>query len=249
MDYDAELRAHNEHLRAATAIRAGEQVLDVGCGAGQTTREAARAAAPGHVLGIDVSVPLLERARERSAAEGLANVTYELGDAQVHRFPCARFDLLISRFGTMFFADPVAAFRNIAGALRPGGRVVLLVWQTLERNEWAVAIDAAVGATPSPGPGPFSLGDPAVASGILERAGLRDIGFADVHEPMFYGPDVEAALEWVRGFQSTRDALARLDPAETLPALDRLHDTLAAHNDDRHGVVFDSRAWLVTARR
>jgi SAM-dependent methyltransferase len=245
MDYDAELRAHNEHLRAATGIRPGEQVLDVGCGAGQTTREAAAAAAPGHVLGVDVSESLLARARELTPND---NVTYELGDAQVHAFASEHYDIVISRFGTMFFADPVAAFRNIAGALRPRGRVVLLVWQTRERNAWAEAIDAAVGATPERD-GPFSLGDPAVTTGILERAGLSEIGFADVHESMFFGPDVDTALEWVCGFTSTRDALARLEPAEHAAALDRLRETLAAHYEDSHGVVFDSRAWLVMARR
>ena len=245
MDYDAELRAHNEQLRAATAIRAGEQVLDVGCGAGQTTREAAAAAAPGHVLGVDVSAPLLARARELTSND---NVTYELGDAQVHRFAREHYDIVISRFGTMFFADPVAAFRNIAGALRPGGRVVLLVWQARERNEWSEAIDAAVGATPE-SDGPFSLGDPAVTTDILEQAGLSDVGFGDVHERMFFGPDVETALEWVRGFTSTRDALERLDPTERAAALARLRNTLAAHLDGGRGVVFDSRAWLVTARR
>jgi ubiquinone/menaquinone biosynthesis C-methylase UbiE len=107
--FDDELRAHNAHLRAAAAIRSGEDVLDVGCGSGQTTRQAARAAAPGRVLGVDVSEPALERARELSAAERLDNVGYEHGDAQVHPLGRGRFDVAISRFGVMFFADPVAA--------------------------------------------------------------------------------------------------------------------------------------------
>jgi SAM-dependent methyltransferase len=247
MDYDAELRAHNVHLRRAAAIQAGEAVLDIGCGAGQTTREAARAAAPGRVLGVDVSEPMLERARALTAAERLENVAYELGDAQSHRFAAAHYDVAISRFGTMFFSDPVEAFRNITRALRPGGRVALLVWQARERNEWAQAIGAAVEEAALED-GPFSLGDPAVTTGILEHAGLRRVGFADVHEPMFFGPDVEAALEWVTGFQSTRDALAALDGAGAARALDRLRDTLAARHG-REGVVFDSRAWVVTARR
>ena len=166
--YDDELRAHNERLRAAAAIRPGEEVLDIGCGAGQTTREAAGAAAPGRVLGIDVSQPALERARELTAAEGLDNVTYEQGDAEVHRFEPGRFDVAISRFGVMFFSDPVAAFANIARALRRGGRVVLLVWQRRERNEWDAAIDAALGAPPPSARGePFSLGEPAVTQSVL----------------------------------------------------------------------------------
>jgi ubiquinone/menaquinone biosynthesis C-methylase UbiE len=111
--YDAELRAHHEHLRAAYGITAGDDVLDIGCGTGLTTREAARAAAPGRVLGVDVSARMLERARQVTAAEQLENVRYELGDAQVHRFDPAAFDVAISRFGTMFFSDSAAAFDNI----------------------------------------------------------------------------------------------------------------------------------------
>ena len=144
IDYDFELRAHNERLRAAVAVEPGQRVLDIGCGAGQTTREAARAAAPGHVLGIDLSVPLLERARTLAAAERLDNVTFEHGDAQVYPFARGHFDLAISRFGAMFFSDPPAAFGNIARALRPRARLVLLVWQSRPRNEWAMAIESAL---------------------------------------------------------------------------------------------------------
>src|SRR5918997_1528248 len=113
MDYDAELRLHNKALRRACAILAHERVLDIGCGAGQTTREAARVASHGSAMGIDTSAPMIARARALAAAEGLRNVRFEHGDAQVHPLPSQGFDVAISRFGTMFFADPVAAFRNI----------------------------------------------------------------------------------------------------------------------------------------
>jgi SAM-dependent methyltransferase len=148
--YDAELRAHHEHLRVAYGISPGDKVVDIGCGTGLTTREAARAAAPGRVVGVDVSERMLERARQLTAAERLGNVRYELGDAQVHRFDPARFDVAISRFGTMFFSDPAAAFANIAAALRPEARLVLVVWQRLEDNEWARAIDAELGDEAQP---------------------------------------------------------------------------------------------------
>ena len=95
-----------------------DRVLDIGCGAGQTTRDAARAASSGSVLGVDISEQMLERARRLTLEAGLRNITYELGDAQVHRFQPAYFDVLISRFGTMFFADLVAAFANLAHASR-----------------------------------------------------------------------------------------------------------------------------------
>ncbi len=250
--YDAELRAHHEHLRAAYGISPGDEVVDIGCGTGLTTREAARAAAPGRVIGVDVSERMLERARELTAAERLDNVRYELGDAQVHRFDPAGFDVAISRFGTMFFSDPAAAFANIADALRPGARMVLLVWQRHDQNEWARAIDAALGDAaqpPQPGADPFSLGDAEATAGILEGAGFDGIGFEDVDEPVVYGHDLDAALAIVRGFQDTRAALAGLSDGEAARTVERLRETLAAHYSDERGVVLDSRSWLITARR
>ena len=246
--YDDELRAHNERLRAAAGVRGGERVVDIGCGAGLTTREAARAAAPGAVLGIDVSGPALERARELAAADGLENVTYEEGDCQTYPFVPRSFDVAISRFGVMFFSDPVAAFGNIARALRPDGRFVALVWQRHGDNEWAVAVDEAVGSTMADDMSAFSLGDPDVTTRILERAGFDDVGFEDVNEPVFYGPDLAAALEWVRGFRDVSESLSRFDPDARDRALERLRDVLAAHRRRDRGVAFDSRAWLVTAR-
>ena len=252
LDYDAELRAHHEHLRGAYGLQPGHAVLDIGCGAGLTTREAARAAAPGSVVGVDVSERMLERARQLTAAERLDNVRYELGDAQVHRFEPAGFDVAISRFGTMFFSDPAAAFANIAAALRPQARLVLLVWQTHDDNEWARAIDAALGAAaqpPRPGADPFSLGDAEATAGLLEDAGFEALRFEDVNEPVLYGHDVDAALTIVRGFQDTRAALASLSDDEAARSVERLRDMLAAHHSDERGVALDSRSWLITARR
>ena len=250
--YDAELRAHHEHLRGAYGISPGDEVLDIGCGTGLTTREAARAAAPGRVVGVDVSERALERARQVTAAEGLDNVRYELGDAQVHRFDPASFDVAISRFGTMFFSDPGSAFANIAAALRPEARLVLLVWQRHQDNHWAQAIDAALGdaAQPPPAGGdPFSLGDPDATARVLESAGFTGVRFEDVREPVFYGHDLDAALALVRGFQDTSAALASLSDGEAARTVERLRETLAAHHTDEHGVALDSRSWLITARR
>src|SRR5829696_2883178 len=171
--YDAELRRHNEVLRRAAGIRPHDHVLDIGCGTGQTTRQAARTARAGSALGVDISAPAITRARELTRAQGLRNVTFEQADAQTHRFPPQRFDLAISRFGTMFFDDPVAAFTNIGQALRPAGRLVMLVWQAPERNEWDVAIhqslDTAEGpaAGAPPGSEAFSLADPPTVTQIL----------------------------------------------------------------------------------
>jgi ubiquinone/menaquinone biosynthesis C-methylase UbiE len=119
--YDAELRRHNEVLRRAVGVQSHDHVLDIGCGTGQTTRQAARTAQAGSALGVDFSAPAIERARELARAEGLGNVTFEHANAQVHRFPQERFDLAISRFGTMFFDDPAPRSPTSAGrCARPG---------------------------------------------------------------------------------------------------------------------------------
>ena len=252
MDYDAELRLLNDVLRRAYGIERHDQVLDIGCGAGQTTREAARMAAEGGALGVDLSVEAIGRARELAQAGGVRNATFVHADAQVHPFPSERFDLAISRFGTMFFLDPVAAFANIGRALRPAGRLVTMVWQGHEQNEWSLAIEEALGASSdepaSEAPDPFSLADPAKVEGILDVAGFTDVTFTDVHQPIYYGRDVAAALKWVRGFTCTKEVLARLGTAPKERALGRLREKLAAHAS-RDGVWFDSRAWIVKARR
>ncbi|MGB6577811.1 MAG: methyltransferase domain-containing protein [Streptosporangiaceae bacterium] len=253
-DYDDELRLHHEVLRRACGVQPHEQVLDIGCGLGQTTCEAARLARAGSALGVDISASAIERARELAQAQGIRTVTFECADAQVHRFPQERFDLAISRFGTMFFGDPAAAFANVGRALRPAGRLVMMVWQAHGRNEWNVAIRQSLAvpggaaAAGFAGPDPFSLADPQAVTGILEAAGFADVAFTDVHEPVYYGPDVAAALDWVRGFRCTSDVLSRLDPAAAARALGRLREMLAAHLSG-NGVWFDSRAWIVTARR
>lgn len=253
VDYDAELRLHDKVLRRACGVQPYEQVLDIGCGLGQTTCEAARLAREGSALGVDISESAIERARELARAQAARNVTFECADAQVHRFPQERFDLAMSRFGTMFFDDPAAAFANVGRALRPAGRLVMMVWQAHERNAWDVAIRQSLAGTEGSaaagyaGSDAFSLADPPTVTGILETAGFADVAFTDVHEPVYYGPDVAAALDWVRGFACTSDALDRLDPAAAERALGRLREMLAAHLTG-DGVWFDSRAWIVSAR-
>ena len=249
-DYDAELRLHNEHFRAAARVGPGDRVLDIGCGTGQTTREAARAAVTGSAVGVDLSASMLERARQLSDDQGLRNITYLQADAQVHRFPPTHFDLCISRFGAMFFADPIAAFTNIGRALRPAARLVLLVWQDRDRNEWASAIRqtlTAATATPTCRRDPFSLADPTITEGILAAAGFTEVSFTDANEPVYYGPDSVTAFDNVLRLWD-KDVLANLDAATAEQARTRLRATLAAHNTDG-GVYFDSRAWIITARR
>jgi SAM-dependent methyltransferase len=252
--FDAEDRPHNERFRAAAAVTARDRVLDIGCGTGQSTRDAARAAKAGSALGVDLSAQMLEHARGISREEGLTNISFEQADAQVHPFPAGGFDVAISRFGSMFFDDPVAAFGNIGHAVRSGGRLVLLVWQARELNAWsttirdAIAGDREVPPPPATGASPFSLGDPDVAGGILTAAGFTEINFTDVHEPVYYGPGADVALGVVSGLRSTRDLLADMDAGQADKARERLRATLAAHQTSA-GVLFDSRTWIIAARR
>ena len=179
-DLDAQLSEVTDRLLAACAARPGERVLDIGCGAGGSTLAlAAAVGAVGSVLGLDLSEPLLARAEERRRDLALGNVRFARGDAQDHPFAPGGFDLAASRFGVMFFADPVAAFRNIARALRPGGRLVFVAWAGPEHNPWfaipqraAVARLGPVAPTPPDAPGPMAFRDAARVTGLLEAAGL-----------------------------------------------------------------------------
>lgn len=253
VDYDSELQRHNRVLRQAYGIRPRDRVLDIGCGTGQTTRDAARMAVEGGAMGIDSSKEMIQRADELSRREGVRNVTFQRADAEHHPFPPEQYDVAISRFGTMFFAHPVVAFANIARALRPSARLVMMVWQEHPQNEWSVEIDRALSGgearatDPWKRPGPFSLADPTEVRQILSEAGFTEVRFSEVNEPVYYGRDSSAALEFVSRFESTSDTLGRLDPGAAERALDRLRHTLAAH-ESGNGVWFDSRAWIVTAQ-
>jgi SAM-dependent methyltransferase len=251
-DYDAELSRYHLRLRAAVDVQPADRVLDIGCGTGQTTRDAAGSATSGSALGVDVSPAMLGRARELSQAQGLDNVSFELADAQVHAFTPSSFSLGISRFGTMFFSDAVAAFGNIGSALRHGARLVQLVWQADDDQEWSRAIRQALGGgravPPALGGAAFSLADPAVATGALTSAGFRTVEITEVREPVYYGPDAASARDAVCELQMVSGLLTGLDTVAKERALDRLLTMLDAH-DTGDGVWLDSAAWLVTAHR
>lgn len=251
-DYDAELRHYHARLLEEVDICRDDHVLDVGCGTGQTTRAAARASTGGHALGIDISAPMLARARRLTDREALTNATFEQGDAQVHPLAAAGFTVALSRFGTMFFTDPIAAFSNIATALRPGARFVQLVWADGHRQEWRTAVQQALTgelrlAAPSAEVPTFSLADPSAVRAVLSSAGFVDVRVAEVCEPVYYGADAASALDAIRSLHMTREALRDLDDASADRALSRLRTVLEAR--DTQGVWFDSSAWLVTAHR
>jgi SAM-dependent methyltransferase len=180
---DALLAPALEVLLVHAGLVPGERVLDIGCGTGASSLAAALAVgSEGRVEGVDIAAELLSRAAERAASAGLGNLRFTLADAAVHPFPPAGHDALISRFGAMFFTDPVAAFANLARALRPGARVVLVAWAELARNPWfALPRDAAerrLGPAPADdpvAPGPMAFQDRARVAGLLEAAGFRDV--------------------------------------------------------------------------
>ncbi len=251
---NASLVAHTEVLLGAADVRATDRVLDVGCGTGQTTRACARRAVGGDVVGVDLSSAMLQRARERAEADGLHNVVFEQGDAQVHPFPVERFDLVMSRFGVMFFADPVTAFANLHRATAPGGRLAAVVWQPVERNDWialpraALALGRELPSIPTDAPGPMGLADPDRTCRILADAGWSDVHLDDVAVPYRYGADVESATTHARDVGMLRALLEGLDDRQTEQAVDALRAVMAEH-DSHHGVRLDSRIWVVRAVR
>jgi SAM-dependent methyltransferase len=252
--YETRGAGHRRLLLQAAAIASGERVLDLGCGNGASTREAARMAEPGEVVGIDLSTAMLTNARARSAAAGLTNVSFVHGDAQVHDFGPESFDVIISNAGAMFFDDKVAAFSNLRRALRPGGRIVLMAWQLLEDNEWLTVLreTLAMGRDlPAPAvgmPGPFGLSDRDQVSALLSATGFTDVGFADVREPMVCGATTDEAYALLSDDGPVRGLLADLSDADKATALDQLRAVIAAH-ETPSGVIFGSASWLIQARR
>ena len=182
---EARLAPVSDAVIEAAGLKPGERVLDIGCGAGRTSQEAARAVGEaGYVLGIDIAPPMLEAARAHAAVEaaaGMAPVEFALADAQTKRFT-PPFDVLISRFGVMFFEDPGAAFANLRASMRPGGRLVFAAWAPLSVNRhWEIPlrlVEALVGpGTPRVphAPGPLAFDDPAYVQDILSVAGWREV--------------------------------------------------------------------------
>ena len=194
-------------LLEAAAPAPGERVLDIGCGTGATLIPFARAVLPGgHATGVDISEPMLGRARQRVAEEGLANVTLVLADAQVHRFDPASIDLLTSRFGVMFFADPTAAFRNLCSALRPGGRLCMAVWASIEENpQRKIPYDIAIRRLGPPVPAPAHKPDAHVFAdreyfrGVLNGAGFADVAIEPKHF-LVHGTSVASVAQNVTMF-------------------------------------------------
>jgi SAM-dependent methyltransferase len=234
----------------AAAAQPGERVLDVGCGTGTTTAELARAVgATGHVLGVDISEPLIAAAR----AQNLANAGFEVGDAATVSFDTGSFDLVFSRFGVMFFADPVAAFRNIRRALKRTGRLVFLCWRMPQENPWAaVPMRAAQPFLPPmerPGPedpGQYSFGDRNRVERILTEAGYGGLSFEPVDLMLNQGRDIPDVLERIGDFGPLARAFKDVAPEQVAKAKGAIGEALKPYATPE-GVKLAGACWLVRA--
>jgi SAM-dependent methyltransferase len=239
------------------AFRPGERVIDIGCGGGATTRAIAQVVGPtGGVLGLDISAPLIAEARRRAEREGLANIGFVALDAATATPPGAPFDRLYSRFGSMFFADPAAAFRNLHSMLRGDGRADFAVWAPAKENAWIAGLMGIVRAhidLPVPEPhaaGPFALDDPQWFRGLLEPAGFGELKFhrwEGTQRIGGAGRDANQAADFVLNNTHFADAL-REAPADVQQRVRGEVVELFGRHETPRGVEMQAAAWFVGAR-
>jgi SAM-dependent methyltransferase len=242
--YEVVCGGFDPYLFGAAEIGTSDRTLDVGCGYGATTRTAARRAPEGYAVGNDIALPLLEQARAVATAEGLGNVGFESGDAEVHAFPPGGFDLAISRFGVMFFADPVAGFANIRRALRPGGRLVFATVGPPEGNDLPRVIAAAM---PAPATAPIrSLADPAYVEEVLTGAGYANVAVEPAETTIEPGVDAAATAAFILAWGAFRGAVDESDPDAVATVRQALTEAARPY-ETSSGVRLRSTAWLVSA--
>ncbi len=254
------LSHHSEVWLNGLAITPGARIVDVGCGWGDTALELARKSGPdGQVLGLDCVERFLLKGRADAAAAGLKNVRFVAADVQTYPFD-ASFDLCFSRFGMMFFENPVAAMRSIHSALKPGGDLVFIVWRDLSENPWVGLPRTVVqNYLPPPGndartcgPGPFSMADPGVVSKQLQAAGFEDIDFTATDGPVTVGDSLRNAIDFQLAIGPAGEvfreagALAeeRRDEIEAA-----LRKALSPYQQQDGSIVMPSGSWRVSARK
>ena len=238
----------NKDVLALADAKPGERVLDVGCGTGDTT--AALAAHAGSVLGIDISEPLVAAAR----AKNIARAAFEVADAATHAFEPAAYDLVFSRFGVMFFGDPVAAFANLRRALKPSGRLAFVCWRTPQENPWGlVPLQAArpfLPPLPRPGPedpGQYSFGDRARVERILKESGFVGVRLEPLDRPIWMGRDVAEVVANADRFGPMARAFAETPPEQAAKAKAAIAEAVEPHATPE-GVRMPGACWLVSAR-
>ena len=252
------LGQHSGAVFPSLPVRPGDRVLDVGCGFGDTTiRLAERVGPEGSVVGIDCCDAFLDYARKDVAAKGLRNVSFMRGDAEI-ALPAENFDFVFARFGTMFFANPVAGLRNMRKALRPGGRMVHIVWRRRADNPWlSMAKDVVLRFLPEPGadaqscgPGPFSMADEETVTAMMRAAGYENIDFRRIDAPVLVGSDVKDAIAFQLAIGPAGEvfreagALAEERRAEIEEAL---AEAINRQKIAADGIVMDSSSWVISA--
>lgn len=251
------LGAHGEAALAAQSPRAGDRVLDLGCGFGDTTQRLARLVGDGEAVGIDVSEPFVELARREAATAGLPNLSFRVADVQVADLGSG-FDYAFSRMGLMFFANPVQALRNVRTALRPGGRLCAVVWRRKLDNDWVRRAELVVADylehpeetdQPTCGPGPFSMADADTVSEQLKIAGFEGISLRRSDIPIKLGDSLDQAVEFTLALGPAGEVLRlwgdRVD--EIRPKIGREVREVLAEFDGPDGVYAPASTWIVSA--
>ena len=253
------LSRHSEAVFPTLPVRPGDHVLDVGCGFGDTAIRLAELVGPtGRVVGVDCCEAFLDHARAEVRTRGLTNVCFVRADAET-ALPTNQFDFVFARFGTMFFANPVAGMRNMRKALRPGGRMVHIVWRDRTDNPWlSMAKDVVLRFLPEPGqdaqscgPGPFSMADEAMVRKMMEIAGYDGIEFRRVDAPVFIGRDVQDAIAFQLAIGPAGEVFREAGPAAEQKR-DQIEAALAQaigrQKISADGIVMASSSWVITAR-
>ena len=254
------LTHHSEAIFPSLQVREGDKVLDVGCGFGDTAIKLAERVGPsGKVVGLDCCKAFLDYGRKDAASKGLTNVSFIEGDALLDRFE-PEYDFVFSRFGTMFFANPVAGLRNMRSALKPGGIMTHIVWRAPSDNPWlSMAKDVVLKFLPPPGedartcgPGPFSMADEPTVSKMMEIAGYEDITFKRVDAPVLVGRTVEDAINFQIALgpagevfrEAGEQAEAKRGEIEAA-----LAEAIDAQKKEADGIIMDSSSWVISGKK
>ncbi len=253
------LTHHSAAIFPTLRVKEGDSVLDIGCGFGDTAVALARVVGPtGRVVGLDCCDAFMDYGRKAAAEEGLENLSFVNDDALTASFE-PEYDFVFSRFGTMFFPNPVVALRNMRTALKPGGILTHIVWRTPDDNPWlSMAKGVVLRFLPPPGedgltcgPGPFSMQSEDMVTGMMKSAGFEDIEFTRVDAPVLVGKTVRDAIDFQLAIGPAGEVFREAgeeseQKREQIEAA--LAEAIEAQKTDADGIVMDSSSWVITAR-